>query len=60
VCTSWDEAGVISRELEYVNSANHLPVYQADLVIDPLTTQLDYQIRLKNGAILEEVTAKSR
>ena len=59
VCTSWDEAGVKSREHEYVNSADHLPVYQTDLVIDPLTTALDYQIRLKSGAILEEVAAKS-
>ena len=60
VCTSWDEAGVKSREHEYVNSTDHLPVYQADLVIDPLTTELDYQIRLKSGAILEEVAANSR
>jgi hypothetical protein len=60
VCTTWDEAGVKYKELECVNSADHLPVYQADLVIDPLTTQADYQIHLKNGAILEAVRANSR
>jgi len=60
VCTTWDESGVKHRELEYVNSADHLAVNQADLMIDPLTTEFDYQIHLKNGAILEKVTTKSR
>jgi len=60
VCTTWDEAGVKYRELECVNSADRLSVHQGDLVIDPLTTQFDYEIHLKNGTILEAVTAKSR
>jgi hypothetical protein len=60
MCATWDESGVKYRELEYVNSADHLPVNQSELMIDPLTTQLEYQIHLKNGAVLEEVTAKSR
>ena len=52
-CTTWDEAGVKYRELECVNSANRQPIDQPNLVIDPLTTQTDYQIHLTNGAILE-------
>jgi hypothetical protein len=59
-CTRWDEGGGRISEHEYVNSANHLPVSQTDLVVDPLTTELGYQIRLKNGAILQEVPAKAR
>jgi len=59
MCTTWDESGVKYKEREYLNSADHLPVNQADLMIDPLTTQLDYEIHLKNGTILEEVAAKS-
>jgi hypothetical protein len=29
-------------------------------MIDPLTTQLDYKIHLKSGAVLEEVAAGTR
>jgi hypothetical protein len=53
VCTTWDQMGVKYRELECVNSLDRQPVYQTDLVIDPLTTQADYEIHLSNGAILK-------
>jgi hypothetical protein len=60
VCTRWNEAGMTFGEHEYVNSADHLPISETVFLIDSLTTKLDYQIRLKNGVILEEVASKAR
>jgi hypothetical protein len=48
----WDEKGIKYKELKCVDSSGK-PVLPADLVVDPLTTQVDYEIHLKNGAILK-------
>jgi hypothetical protein len=58
-CTWWDEKGVKYQGNEFVDSSNHTPVAQADLVIDPLTTKVYYEIHLRNGVILKD-WAKSR
>jgi hypothetical protein len=52
LCAMWDEKGNKYKELKCVNSSDR-PVLPADLVVDPLTTQVDYEIHLKNGAILK-------
>jgi hypothetical protein len=59
VCTTWNETGTKYRELECVNSVDRQPVFSDDLVIDPLTTQADYQIHLINGTVLDAVIPKS-
>jgi hypothetical protein len=58
-CTWWDQKGVQSPGYEFVDSSNHTPVAQADLVIDPLTTEVYYEIHLRNGVVLKD-WAKSR
>ncbi len=58
-CVWWDEKGVKFAGLELVDSSNHKPVSQSDLVIDPLTTKVYYEIHLQNGVVLKD-WAKSR
>jgi hypothetical protein len=52
-CTMWNEKGAKYKELDYVDSSNHAPVAQVDLVIDPLTTKADSELHLRNGIILK-------
>lgn len=52
LCERWDEKGIKYKELKCVNSSNK-PVVPADLVVDPLTTKVDYEIHLKNGTVLK-------
>jgi hypothetical protein len=59
VCDVWDEAGKVLYQLECVNIADHLAVLPKDLVIDPLTTKVYYEIHLKNGILLKD-WAKAR
>jgi hypothetical protein len=54
LCSVWDEKGVKYKEMKCADSSGK-PVLPADLVVDPLTTQFDYEIHLKNGIILREL-----
>jgi hypothetical protein len=53
LCKMWDEKGIKYKELKCINSSDNKPVPLTDLVVDPLTTKADYEIRLKNGIILK-------
>jgi len=59
VCDAWDEAGKVLHKLECVNGADHVAVLPKDLVIDPLTTKVYYEIHLQNGILLKD-WAKAR
>lgn len=50
----WDENGLKYKEMKCANSSGK-PVPPPDLLIDPLTTQFDYEIHLKSGVILREL-----
>jgi hypothetical protein len=52
LCEMWDEKGTKYKEVKCVNSSD-TPVLPADLVVDPLTTKVDYEIHLKNGTVLK-------
>jgi len=50
-CEMWDEKGIKYKQLKCRTSSGKL-VLSADLVVDPLTTKVDYEIHLKNGVVL--------
>lgn len=54
LCERWDEKGASLGRLEAVNAENHMAVLPNDLVIDPLTTRVYYEIHLRNGVVLKD------
>lgn len=51
LCDLWDEKGVKYKTVKCVDSSGK-PVARRDLVVDPLTTKVDYEIHLMNGSVL--------
>ena len=54
VCRSWDEKGAPLAQLECVDSVTRTAVLDRDLVVDPLTTKVYYEIHLRNGTVLKD------
>jgi hypothetical protein len=54
VCGSWDEKGEPLAQLECIDSVTRTAVFDRDLVVDPLTTKVYYEIHLHNGIILKD------
>ncbi|HXM91465.1 MAG TPA: hypothetical protein VN974_07945 [Candidatus Dormibacteraeota bacterium] len=52
LCEIWNEKGIKYKEVKCVSSSDKL-VPAADLLVDQLTTKVDYEIHLKNGTVLK-------
>jgi len=59
VCDTWDEKGRPFTQLEGIDSSTHRAVLQKNLIVDPLTTKVYYEIHLQNGRVLRD-WAKAR
>lgn len=54
MCRSWDEKGAPLAQLECIDSVTRTAVFDRDLLVDPLTTKVYYEIHLRNGIILKD------